>query len=63
MSTADLGAAVVVLGEDGWDAMPFGLDGGSSGTYPTRNEAIEMVENMLGEVVCCVGHLAEDSDM
>ena len=34
-STAQAGTAVVVLGNDGWEAFPFGLDGGSSGIYPT----------------------------
>lgn len=62
MSTADGGTAVVVDGDDGWEAMPFGLDGGSRGAYATREEAIETVESIRGEAVCCVGHLAEDSD-
>lgn len=62
MSTCDGGTAVVVNGDHGWEAMPFGLDGGSRGTYATREEAIEMVEYMRGDIICCVGHLAEDSD-
>ncbi len=63
MSTADDGAAVVVLADDeGWDAFPFGLDGGPMGNYPDRERAIEAVEATLGDMVCCVGHLAEDSD-
>jgi hypothetical protein len=62
ISTADDGAAIVVLGADGWEAFPLGLDGGSSGCYPTRDGAIEMVESLAGDVACCVGHLAEDSD-
>ena len=62
MSTAEGSTAVVVEGEDGWEAMPFGFDGGSRGSYPTRDHAIDMVESMLGDVICCVGHLAEDSD-
>ena len=62
MSTAAGNPAVVVEGEDGWEAMPFGFDGGSRGSYPTREHAIEMVESILGDVICCVGHLAEDSD-
>jgi hypothetical protein len=62
MSTAEGSPAVVVEGEDGWEAMPLGFDGGSRGSYPTRKQAIDMVESMLGDVICCVGHLAEDSD-
>ncbi len=62
MSTADDGTAVVVDGDNGWEAMPFGMDGGSRSTCPTREEAIEMVETMRGDIICCVGHLAEDSD-
>ena len=62
MSTAEEGGAVVVLGEDGWEALPFGLEGGSSGVFATREEAIETVEGICGDVICCVGHLAEDSD-
>jgi hypothetical protein len=62
MSTAQAATAVVVLGADGWEAFPFGLDGGSSGIYPTREQAIDSVESTAGDVACCVGHLAEDSD-
>lgn len=62
MSTAEDGTAVVVDGDDGWEAMPFGMDGGSRGACATREEAIEMVESMRGDIICCVGHLAEDSD-
>ena len=63
MSLADDGAALVVESEEGWEAMPFGVDGGSSGTFATREQAIEIVESLIGEVICCVGHLAEDSDL
>lgn len=62
MSVADDGTAVVVEGEDGWEALPFGLDGGSCGTFAGREEAILAVEGVLGDMVCCVGHLADDSD-
>ena len=62
MSTADDGSAVVVVADDGWGALPFGFDGGSCGTYPSRAEAILTVEGVLGDMVCCVGHLAEDAD-
>lgn len=62
MSVAEQGTAVVVHGDDGWEAFPFGLDGGSSGVWPSREQAIEMVESTAGDVACCVGHLAEDSD-
>jgi len=62
MSTVEGSPAVVVEGENGWEAMPSGFDGGSRGSYPTREQAIDMVESMLGDVICCVGHLAEDSD-
>jgi len=62
MSTAEDGTAVVVLGDDGWEALPFGTDGGSSGVYSTREQAIEIVESVAGDMVCCVGHLAADSD-
>jgi hypothetical protein len=43
--------------------LPFGFDGGSRGNYPTRNDAIRAVEGILGDVICCAGHLAEDSDL
>jgi hypothetical protein len=36
MSTAEGSPAVVVEGENGWEAMPLGFDGGSRGSYPTR---------------------------
>ncbi len=62
ISTAEAGTAVVVEGDRGWEAFPFGLDGGSAGVYASRGEAIEMVEGLLGDMVCCVGHLAADSD-
>lgn len=62
MSFAEDGTAVVICGEDGWEALPFGFDGGSSGVYPTREQAIEIVESVAGDVLCCVGHLAADSD-
>ena len=62
MSVAEAGTAVVVHGDDGWQAFPFGLDGGASGVWPSREQAIEMVESTAGDVACCVGHLAEDSD-
>lgn len=62
MSTAEEGTAVVVKVEEGWEALPYGFEGGSCGTYPSRQEAIETVESMAGDIICCVGHLAEDSD-
>ena len=62
MSTAQSATAVVVLGEEGWEAFPFGLEGGSSGVYATREQAIDSVEAAAGDVACCVGHLADDSD-
>jgi hypothetical protein len=62
MSTADDGSAVVVAGDDCWEALPFGFDGGSCGAYPSRDEAIRTVEGVLGDMVCCVGHLAADAD-
>ncbi len=62
ISSAEAGTAVVVAADDGWEALPFGFDGGSAGVYASREQAIEIVEGMLGDVVCCVGHLAEDSD-
>ena len=62
MSTAEDGSAVVVHDQAGWQALPFGVDGGSSGVFETREAAIEVVEGILGDMVCCVGHLAEDSD-
>lgn len=61
MSTAEDGTAVVVASADGWDALPFGSENGSCGAFPSREQAIECVENILGEVVCCVGHLAADA--
>lgn len=62
MSVAEEGTAVVVLGEEGWEAYPFGLENGSSGLWQSRQQAIDMVETAAGDVACCVGHLAEDSD-
>lgn len=62
MSSAEDGTAVVVLGDDGWEALPFGTEGGSSGVYSTREQAIEIVESVAGDMACCVGHLAADSD-
>lgn len=62
MSTAEDGTAVVVASADGWDALPFGIENGSCGAFPSREHAIECVESILGEVVCCVGHLAADGD-
>jgi|APTNR8051073442_1049403.scaffolds.fasta_scaffold54548_2 hypothetical protein len=62
ISVAEDGTAAVVQVDEGWDARPFGFDGGSSGIHPTREHAIEAVEAVLGEVICCVGHLAEDAD-
>ena len=62
MSTAQAATAVVVLGEEGWEAFPFGLEGGSSGVYATREQAIDSVEAAAGDVACCVGHLSDDSD-
>ena len=47
MSTAHAATALVVLCDEGWEAFPFGLEG---------------VEATAGEVACCVGHLADDSD-
>lgn len=61
MSTAEDGGAVVVAADDGWVALPFGFDGGSCGTFPSRDEAILTVESVLGDMVCCVGHLAADA--
>jgi hypothetical protein len=62
ISVAEHGTAAVVLGDEGWEAFPFGLENGSSGTWPSREQAIEMVESTAGDVACCVGHLAEDAD-
>jgi hypothetical protein len=62
MSFAEHGAAAVVQADDGGEALPFGLEGGSSGAYPSREQAIEIVESVLGDMICCVGHLAADSD-
>ena len=62
ISSAEAGTSVVVAGDDGWEAFPFGLDGGSAGVFASREQAIEIVEGLLGDVVCCVGHLAPDSD-
>ena len=63
ISSAEAGTAVVVEGDDGWEAFPFGIESGSAGVYATREEAIEIVEGQqLGDMVCCVGHLAPDSD-
>lgn len=62
ISTAEAGTAVVVTADDGWEAFPFGLDCGSAGIFASRDEAIEMVEGLLGDMTCCVGHLAADFD-
>jgi hypothetical protein len=62
MSVAEGGSAVVIEADDGWEAFPFGLESGSSGVFSSREQAIEMVEAMAGDVACCVGHLADDAD-
>jgi hypothetical protein len=62
MSVADDAEAAVVDTDGGWEAFPFGLEGGAIGVYPSRDDAIDAVEAMAGDVICCVGHLAEDSD-
>ncbi|MBL8659419.1 MAG: hypothetical protein JNM75_06645 [Rhodospirillales bacterium] len=62
VSTADDGVAMVIAADDGWEALPFGADGGSCGVYPTREEAVRTVEGVLGDMICCVGHLAADAD-
>ena len=62
MSTAEDGTAAVVASDDGWEALPFGIENGSCGAFPSREQAIECVEGIRGEVVCCVGHLAADSE-
>ncbi|MBX3517802.1 MAG: hypothetical protein KF815_12760 [Rhodospirillales bacterium] len=62
MSTAEDGTAVVVADDDRWEALPFGIENGSCGAFASREQAIECVESIRGEVVCCVGHLAADAD-
>ncbi len=62
ISTADDGVATVITAEDGWEALPFGFEGGSCGVFASREEAIRTVEGVLGDMVCCVGHLAADAD-
>ena len=37
MSTAEAGTAVVVLGDDGWEALPFGLEGEAAEVFPRAN--------------------------
>lgn len=61
MSTAEDGTAAVVASDEGWEALPFGIENGSCGAFPSREQAIETVESVLGEIVCCVGHLAADA--
>jgi hypothetical protein len=62
ISTAEAATAAVVAADEGWEAFPFGIEGGSAGVYASRERAIEMVESVIGDMVCCVGHLAADSD-
>lgn len=62
MSTAEDGTAAVVASDDRWEALPFGIENGSCGAFASREQAIECVESIRGEVVCCVGHLAADAD-
>jgi len=62
VSTADDGVAMVVIADGGWEALPFGADGGSCGVFATREEAVRAVEGVLGDMTCCVGHLAADAD-
>lgn len=62
ISVADDGVGMVVRVDDGWEARPFGPDGGPSGTYASREDAIDSVEAVAGDVICCVGHLADDAD-
>jgi hypothetical protein len=62
MSTAEAGTAVVVLGDDGWEALPFGLEGEAAEISPLANRPSRSSRAWRGDVACCVGHLAEDSD-
>ena len=62
LSVAGHGLAAVVRGEEGWEAFPLGLENGSSGCWPSRQAAIDIVEAIAGDIACCVGHLAEDAD-
>lgn len=62
VSTADDGVATVIAADDGWEALPFGADGGSCGVFATREAAVRAVEGVLGDMTCCVGHLAADAD-
>lgn len=61
ISTAEDATAIVIADGGGWEALPFGFDGGSCGTFHSREEAILTVEGVLGDMVCCVGHLADDA--
>ena len=51
----------MVQADGGWDARPFGLEGGSSGVYPSREQAIEAVEGVVGEVIRCADVPADDT--
>ncbi len=56
MSTCEDSEGIVVVGDDGaWEAFPYGVEAGSRGAHPTREEAIETVEWVLAADSCCTG--------
>ncbi|MBF0562529.1 MAG: hypothetical protein HQL37_11020 [Alphaproteobacteria bacterium] len=54
MSFADSGA-VVVQTDEGWEAYPFGMDGGSAGFHPSREQAMAAAEQVAISTLCCSG--------
>jgi len=45
--------AMVVKTDGGWEVYPFGADGGLSGRFPTREEAIALAESVVAGNACC----------
>lgn len=59
MSICETGA-VVLKEDDGWSAFPQGGDGGASGTYKTREDAIAAVDWDRGARLCCAESSCSD---
>jgi len=54
-NTASYGddGAMVVKTDGEWEAFPFGADGGLSGRFATRDEAIALAESIVAGSACC----------
>ena len=52
MSVADSGA-MVIEGDDGWEAHPQGSHGGACGVFSTREEALTAADWQVAGASCC----------